>query len=321
MPVFRLQFPLELVPAYAARYTDDDADVPCHRSGSWRPRSLHPRRVPQSVPVEDPEERSARPHRTATTLWRHRPGWHWPNAVSDRERVKELQSLRGVVLPIVPCCCTLSTPIAFPSSTSGLSTRSECRRHRTATGSGSPTSPSIGGWSVRPGSTDARSTRLSGSGRGSRVHSSDHLCSSARTLSRAGVLAQPCGFDRRDVPFSLLLHDEAQLAAECPASRAAGLEPDRGADDTAAAGFLLGRRQRRADGGRCAGTVDEDTREDLRQRHRRHQRRPADRGVRRPCGDSILLACAGPYSRRSPRSREERSGRTSRSTPGGSEPG
>ena len=215
MPVFRLQFPLELVPAYAARYTDDDADVLAigREVGDRGHYTLDEfRRVcrwktPRSAPLVAQNSNDAVEASTRLAL---------ADAVSDRERVKELQSLRGVGLPTASVLLHLSTPIAFPSSTSGLSMRSECRRHRTATGSGSPTSPSIGGWSVRPGSTDARSTRLSGSGRGGSLQS-DHLCSSARTLSRAGVLAQPCGFDRRDVPF-LLLHDEAQLAAECPAT-------------------------------------------------------------------------------------------------------
>ena len=198
MPVFRLQFPLELVPAYAARYTDDDADVLAigREVGDRGHYTLDEfRRVCR---WRDPEERSARRTERARLSLEASTRLALADAVSDRERVKELQSLRGVGLPTASVLLHLVYPDRFPPRCPGsprarsadvieqLPALGALRRRESAVGQ-----------SGRGRRTHARPGSLAG--RGSRVHSSDDLCSSARTLSRAGVLTQPCGFDRRDV--------------------------------------------------------------------------------------------------------------------------
>ena len=113
MPVFTLQFPLEQVPAYAARYTDDDDEVLAigravrgrghyslvefRRACRWK--------TPRSAPLVALNSAEAVESSTRAAL---------AEAASDRERVKELQSLRGVGLPTASVLLHLVHPDRYP---------------------------------------------------------------------------------------------------------------------------------------------------------------------------------------------------------------
>ena len=113
MPVFTLQFPLEQVPAYAARYTDDDDEVlAIGRAvrGRGHYSLVEFRRVcrwktPRSAPLVALNSAEAVESSTRAAL---------AEAASDRERVKELQSLRGVGLPTASVLLHLVHPDRYP---------------------------------------------------------------------------------------------------------------------------------------------------------------------------------------------------------------
>jgi hypothetical protein len=98
MSVFTLQFPLEQVPAYAGRYTDDDDEVlaigrAVRGRGHYTVdefRGVCRWKTPRSAPLVALNGADVVETSTRVAL---------SEAASDRERVKELQSLRGVGLP------------------------------------------------------------------------------------------------------------------------------------------------------------------------------------------------------------------------------
>jgi hypothetical protein len=113
MPVFTLQFPLEQVPAYAARFPDDDADVlamgrTVRDRGHYRLdefRRVCRWKTPRSAPLVAQNSADAVETSTRVAL---------AEAASDRERVKELQTLRGVGLPTASVLLHLVYPERYP---------------------------------------------------------------------------------------------------------------------------------------------------------------------------------------------------------------
>lgn len=113
MSVFTLQFPLEQVPAYAARYTDDDADVlaigrTVRDRGHYTLdefRSVCRWKTPRSAPLVAQNSRDVVETSTRLAL---------AEVASDRARVKELQTLRGVGLPTASVLLHLVYPERYP---------------------------------------------------------------------------------------------------------------------------------------------------------------------------------------------------------------
>ena len=139
MSAFALQFPLQQVPEYAARYTDDDGEV-LAIGRAVRDRGHYTleefRRVcrwktPRSAPLVAQNSSDSVEASTRVALG---------ETASDRERVKALQSLRGVGVPTASVLLHLVYPERYPildvRALHALGVR--CALH-TATGSGSPT--------------------------------------------------------------------------------------------------------------------------------------------------------------------------------------
>jgi hypothetical protein len=113
MPELALQFPLAQVPEYAARYTDDDDEVLAIGRvvrGRGHYTLAEFRRVcrwktPRSAPLvaQNSADRVEASTRVALA-----------DAGSDRERVKELQALRGVGLPTASVLLHLVYPERYP---------------------------------------------------------------------------------------------------------------------------------------------------------------------------------------------------------------
>jgi hypothetical protein len=113
MPTFTLQFPIQQVPEYAARYTDDDDEV-LAIARAVRARGHYTleefRRVcrwktPRSAPLVALNSADSVEASTRMAL---------AHAGSDRERVKELRSLRGVGLPTASVLLHLVYPERYP---------------------------------------------------------------------------------------------------------------------------------------------------------------------------------------------------------------
>jgi hypothetical protein len=113
MPEFSLQFPLQQVPEYAARHTDDDDEVLAIGRAA-RDRGHYTldefRRVcrwktPRSAPLIALNSAEAVEASSRVAL---------REAGNDRERVKELQSLRGVGLPTASVLLHLVYPERYP---------------------------------------------------------------------------------------------------------------------------------------------------------------------------------------------------------------
>ena len=111
--MFALQFPIQQVPEYAARYTDDDDEV-LAIGRTVRDRGHYTldefRRVcrwktPRSAPLVERNSGDAVEASTRVALG---------EAGSDRARVKALQSLRGVGLPTASVLLHLVFPERYP---------------------------------------------------------------------------------------------------------------------------------------------------------------------------------------------------------------
>jgi hypothetical protein len=113
MPEFSLQFPFEQVREYAARYTDDDEDVlAIGRTVRGRGhytldefREVCRWKTPRSAPLVAQNSGDVVEAATRVAL---------ADAASERERVKELQSLRGVGLPTASVLLHLVYPERYP---------------------------------------------------------------------------------------------------------------------------------------------------------------------------------------------------------------
>ena len=113
MSAFALQFPLQQVPEYAARYTDDDGEVlaiglAVRDRGHYTLEEF--RRVcrwktPRSAPLVAQNSSDAVKASTRVALG---------ETASDRERIKALQSLRGVGVPTASVLLHLVYPERYP---------------------------------------------------------------------------------------------------------------------------------------------------------------------------------------------------------------
>jgi hypothetical protein len=113
MPAFALQFPIRQVSEYAARYTDDDDEV-LAIGRAVRDRGHYSldefRRVcrwktPRSAPLVAQNSSESVEASTRVAL---------DGTGSDRERIKELRSLRGVGLPTASVLLHLVYPERYP---------------------------------------------------------------------------------------------------------------------------------------------------------------------------------------------------------------